>query len=279
MKPFVLVLLIGIAMIAFVTTHVVNEDRITATTERGELTMAERPATVGRPARKGSPPAVVGEGDPAPSRNNEQIWRRIREGAASTYIHEILIQRDSSLARWSERAGNPPRVWVGTGVGLRNWDSTHVRRVRDAVQEWSSAGIPVRFTFVTDSADADIRVTWTDHFTGTMHGKTVWARDRHWWIVNGTITIALHRNSGEVLGGSAITAIALHEVGHLLGLDHTTDTTNIMTPKVHVRALSEADRATLRLLYSLPPGSLVGRKSQRWRSFFASIPAFLEPLF
>jgi hypothetical protein len=29
-----------------------------------------------------------------------------------------------------------------------------------------------------------------------------------------------------------------------------------MTPKVRVRALSEADRATLRLLYSLPPGSL-----------------------
>jgi predicted Zn-dependent protease len=74
--------------------------------------------------------------------------------------------------------------------------------------------------------------------------------------VNGTITIALHHNGGEVLDGSAIKAIALHEVGHLLGLDHTMDTTNIMTPKVRVRALSEADRATLRLLYSLPPGSL-----------------------
>jgi hypothetical protein len=52
-----------------------------------------------------------------------------------------------------------------------------------------------------------------------------------------------------------------------------------MTPKVRVRSLSEADRATLRLLYSLPPGSLVKKKSQRWRRFLATIPAFLKPLF
>ena len=234
---------------------------------------------VGRPARKGSLPAVVGERDPASSRNNEQIWRRIHEEAASTYINEILDHRDSSLARWPERQENPPRVWVGTGDELSDWDSTHVGRVRDAFQDWSSAGIPVRFTFVTDSADADIRVMWTDHFTGTMHGKTVWARDRHWWIINGRITIALHRTTGEVLGGSAIKAIALHEVGHVLGLDHTMDRTNIMTPRIRVGSLSEADRATLRLLYSLPPGSLVDRKSPRWRSFLASIPAFLKPLF
>lgn len=262
MKRFELVLLsIVIAMIGFVATQAVSASasRITATTESAELelTMVERPAKVGRPVRRSGLAAVVaGDVAPAPSRDNAEIWRRIREGAAGTYIHEILIERDSSLARWPERRVNPLRVWVGTGRGLRNWDSTHVRRVRDAFQEWSSAGIPVRFTFVLDSADADIHVTWTEQFTDAISGKTLWARDRHWWIVNGTITIALHHNRGEVLDGSAIKAIALHEVGHLLGLDHTMDTTNIMTPKVRVRALSEADRATLRLPYSLPPGSL-----------------------
>ena len=278
MKPFALVLLIGGAMLAFVTTPVVHEGRITATAESGELTKAERPATVGGPARTGRLPAVVGEGKPASSRTNEEIRQRIREGAASTYINEILDQRDSSLARWPERPESPLGVWIGAGDELRDWDSTHVRRVRDAFQEWSSAGTPVRFTFVTDSADADIHVTWTDTFAGTMHGKTVWVRDGRWWIINGTITIALHRNTGEVLGKSAIKAIALHEVGHVLGLDHTMDTRNIMTPKVRVRSLSEADRATLRLLYSLPPGSLVEKKSPRWRRFFATIPAFLKPL-
>ena len=70
------------------------------------------------------------------------------------------------------------------------------------------------------------------------------------------IAIALHHNHGEPLDASAVRAIALHEVGHLLGLDHCSDTTNIMTPRVRVRELSEADKATMRLIYALPPGSV-----------------------
>jgi predicted Zn-dependent protease len=57
-----------------------------------------------------------------------------------------------------------------------------------------------------------------------------------------------------VLDEEAMRAMALHEIGHLLGLDHTQDATSIMAPKVRVRDLSAADRATVRLLYSLPPG-------------------------
>jgi hypothetical protein len=283
MKRFERVLLsIVIATIGFAATQAISGGRVTATTESAELelTMVERPAEAGRPAwRSGAATIVAGDVASVVSRDNEETWRRIREGAAGTYIHEVLVEHDSSLARWPARAANPLRVWVGTGDGLRNWNWSHVRRVRDAFEEWSSAGIPVRFTFVTDSADADIHVAWTEQFSGMIAGKTVWARDRHWWIVNGTITIALHHNGGDVLSGTAITAIALHEVGHLLGLDHTMDTTNIMTPKVRVRALSEADRTTLRLLYSLPPGSLVDRKSHRGRRVFMSFPAFLQWLF
>src|SRR5256885_625457 len=65
---------------------------------------------------------------------------------------------------------------------------------------------------------------------------------------------AVRRHQGEVLDEEAMRAMALHEIGHLLGLDHTQDATSIMAPKVRVRDLSAADRATVRLLYSLPPG-------------------------
>ena len=154
MKRFELVLLsIVIAMIGFVATQAVSASRITATTESAELelTTVERPARVARPARRTGLAAVVtGDVAPAPARDNEEIWRRIRENAAGTYIHEILVERDSSLARWPERRVNPLRVWVGTGMGLKNWDSTHVGRVSDAISVLSTSGITVRFTIVTD---------------------------------------------------------------------------------------------------------------------------------
>jgi predicted Zn-dependent protease len=65
----------------------------------------------------------------------------------------------------------------------------------------------------------------------------------------------VHHSNGGPLDEDAVGAIALHEVGHLLGLDHTTDSLAIMAPRVRVRRLAEADRATARLLYALPARS------------------------
>jgi len=184
------------------------------------------------------------------------IRRRLMLGENGTYIGEILGERDSALARWPERVTQPVRVWVGSNPSIEGWDPSYPERVRDAFDQWSNLGIPVKFTFVRDSTDADVHVSWIDHFDSPISGKTIWARDSKWWIVTANITLALHHNAGELLDPKAIHAIALHEVGHLLGLDHTADTANIMTARVRVRDLSEADRNTMKLLYSLPPGSV-----------------------
>ncbi len=193
----------------------------------------------------------------APSaRNVSEIRDRIRRAEQGTYIGEILLNRDSSIARWPERLSRPIRVWVGSGQGLPGWDPSFEGKVREAFGEWTKVGLPLAFTFVVDSAGADVRVVWVEQFNESISGKTLWARDRNWWIVNGTITLALYHNRGDALDARAIRAIALHEIGHLLGLDHTGDTSNIMTARVRVRELSEPDRATARLIYSLPPGSI-----------------------
>ena len=188
--------------------------------------------------------------------DTEELRARIRRGERGTYIGEILLARDSSLTRWPERVEKPLRVWVADGSGLPDWRPDFPSRVREAFTEWSLAGIPVLFTFVVDSSDADIHVSWEDQFDQPISGKTHWSRDRRWWIVGGSIVLALHHNERETLDGPSIRAIALHEVGHLLGLDHSIDTANIMTSRVRVRDLSNADRATIKLLYSLPPGSI-----------------------
>ena len=182
------------------------------------------------------------------------VRRRLRRDEQGTYIAEILQQRDSSLARWPDRGERPLTVWVQPTAAIDDWMPGYVDRVREAFEEWQAVTIPLGFVFVEDSAEAEVHVNWIDHFSEPISGRTKWARDDEWLITDANIILAVHHHQGEVLDEEAMRAMALHEIGHLLGLDHTQDATSIMAPKVRVRDLSAADRATVRLLYSLPPG-------------------------
>ena len=195
-------------------------------------------------------------GDVSARRDLDDIRRRLREGSPGTYVDELLLQRDSALARWPDRRNRPLRVWIKPQSTTTDFSVGYTDIVRAAYEEWALTGIPLMFTFVHDSAKADIHVNWIDRFDEQISGKTLWAHDDDWWIVEANIVLAIHHRGGEPLDSSAVRAIALHEVGHLIGLDHTTDTANIMTPKVRVKELSDADRATARLLYTLPPGKV-----------------------
>jgi hypothetical protein len=257
--------LLLLPVLGFVAVQAMRTHSITATSQAASLAPAAR-VRAHRLATRNSrttEAAAAGEMDAnavadvdAKKADVLDIRRRIELGATGTYIGEILGERDSALARWPERLAPPVRVWVGSNPAIEGWDDSYPDRVRDAFDQWANLGIPVKFTFVRDSTDADVHVSWIDHFDSPISGKTVWARDSRWWIVSANITLALHHNAGELLDPKAIHAIALHEVGHLLGLDHTDDATSIMAPTVRVRGLSNADRATVRLLYTLPPGGV-----------------------
>jgi hypothetical protein len=184
------------------------------------------------------------------------IRRRLLEHQAGTYIGEILLERDSSIARWPDRTLTPLTVWVQPKSAVRDFDPAYAARVRDAFMEWDSVCLPVRFSFVNDSANAEVHVSWVDHFSEPISGRTRWARDDEWMITDANIVLAVHHSSGDQLDDDAMQAMALHEIGHLLGLDHTADSLSIMAPRVRVRQLSDADRATARLLYDLPAGPL-----------------------
>jgi len=183
-----------------------------------------------------------------------EVRRVLDAGSSGTYMDELLRGRDSSLARWPDRAARPLTVWVQPAAPFAGWRPAFLLRAREAFEEWQRVSVPVRFTFVDDSARADVHLSWVDRFDEPISGKTLWARDERWWIVSADIVLALHHRDGTPLDESAMRAMALHEVGHLMGLDHTRDAGNIMAPRVRVRELSAADRATVRLLYSVPPG-------------------------
>jgi hypothetical protein len=196
----------------------------------------------------------------------EAVRRRIERSSPATYINEVLSSHDSALARWPERRDEPLRVWIQPVARIQDWTPALLPLVRDAFVDWGESGVPLNFAFVDDSASANVHVNWVDRFREPISGKTLWTHDERWYILDATVLIAVHHQGGDPLDRAATKAIALHEVGHLLGLDHTSDTTSIMAPKVRVKELSAADKATAQLLYSLPPGRIGGKRARGARA-------------
>ena len=142
-----------------------------------------------------APGTVRPSREPAPLRDLGEIRRRLVQNVAGTYIGDILAARDSNIARWPDRTSRPLRVWIQPTDTAHDWNPANVDQVRDAFTTWVAAGSGVPFTFVTDSASADVHVTWVvkSHFEEQISGKTMWARNENWWIVDANIAIALHR--------------------------------------------------------------------------------------
>jgi hypothetical protein len=220
--------------------------------------MARTPSTTARAAIAHSEERLVadGAGNARSAGNTDDMRRRIMSGMSGTYIDELLAARDSAISRWPDRVTRPLRVFVREGPELDMWNPDFTPAVRDAFDTWVGARIPVRFTFVRDSATADIHVRFVTTFASGISGKTVWSRDGAHWLLSSEIQLAVTHPNGGSVTAPQMRAIALHEVGHLLGLDHTRDTENIMSARVRVRELSEADKATVQLVYAVPAGSL-----------------------
>ena len=228
----------------------------------GAIATASRPSAVATMESFGTTRPEVRRVAAAPDPNRptrsisaRDLRQRIAQGAAGTYIAELLVERDSAITRWPDRVSHPLRIWIAAPERVRGWNSDFTPSVREAFQAWVAVGIPIRFDFIADSASADVRVRFIERFPNGISGKTVWSRDVSWWLVSGEIELALSHPTGGLVSAPQMRAIAMHEVGHLIGLDHSGAADDIMAAHVHVRELSDADRATARLLYSLPAGT------------------------
>ncbi|HEV2750737.1 MAG TPA: matrixin family metalloprotease [Gemmatimonadales bacterium] len=232
-------------------------DSVTSTT--GAPPTGPPPAAAAGVAPQGAPPPNDAGG---PSYivllARSEIRRRIRASAGLTYMNEI-VAADSEIHRWDGRVGSPVRVLL-TPSTTANFQPAFLDQVRAAFQRWVEAGVPVRFTFDADSSSAEVRFQWRIQFEGEKSGQTDLQWDDEGKLTGGTVTLATFDPKGQPLGPDDVRVMALHEIGHLLGLDHSHDAGDIMYAQPKVRDLSPRDIATVQLLYDLAPGSLRGSR-------------------
>lgn len=161
--------------------------------------------------------------------------------------------KTASVPPTPARLSQPALVWIQPRSPIPDWRRDDVREARRAFADWSGVTPAIRFAITSDSAAAEVHVWWVDRFNEPVSGESRLVRDTLAGMTEATVKLAVHHRDGRQLDAEAMRALAMHEVGHLLGLEHSDDPASIMAPTVRVRTLSRADSASLRLIYARAP--------------------------
>lgn len=169
------------------------------------------------------------------------------------YLHEMVA---GGATRWAN-TNRPLRVYIGGGsAGFR---SNYRQLFAGAMDEWSAAsGGKLRWVQASSPEAADIVATWdasqasAPGEAGNTRTRLGLGEDGQHYIVGAQVSIMPTLN-GQPYSDEEMHKIALHEIGHALGLRHSSTSGDIMywqSNQNQISALGPRDAATISRLYS-----------------------------
>lgn len=175
----------------------------------------------------------------------------IHSTSAAHYAEHATCEKN---LRWLIQS-RPLKVFISEGVGVHG--SKPLDMVAAAFKQWESVGC-FRFQFVSSDSDADIVCLWVDQasaLSNPAEGGEARLTFKGNSILKAKLSLLTVRGNGVAASPSEICSVALHEIGHCLGIvGHSPVPCDIMYFSINSEAgagavISSRDAETLRQLY------------------------------
>ncbi len=129
--------------------------------------------------------------------------------------------------------------WLATDMALAAWNDVE--------------SLPITFRRTAHREAADVRFRWVRRFEERQAGTTDWETDGAGWLSSVVVTLAVEHEDGLPMGDDFLRLVALHELGHAIGLPHSEDPADVMHPGHRNSQLSDRDVRSATRLYSTTP--------------------------
>lgn len=168
---------------------------------------------------------------------------------ADAYLGAPDLGPEPTLPRWRIGDDAPRALWVHFADPPPQRPDFWEETVR-AMAAWNAVGgVPLTFHLTENPVSADVEFRWIRRFEAHQAGTTDWTTDGDGWLSSAVVTLAMEHREGIPMSGEFLRMVALHELGHVLGLPHSGDPNDVMHPGNRNLSLSDRDIRSARQLY------------------------------